>query len=65
MSAFSGGFEHYAPWKTIDGRDVVAGLPALEVLVRGVFESVPPARIVVRNYTVFSDEAGRLGQACR
>jgi type I restriction enzyme R subunit len=59
MSAFSGGFEHYAPWKTIDGRDVVAGLPALEVLVRGVFGQ---SRLldVVRNYTVFSDEPGGL-----
>lgn len=55
MSSFSGGFEHYAPWKTIDGRDVVTNLPALEVLVRGVFE---PSRFldIVRNFVVFSDE---------
>ena len=38
MSAFSGGFEHYAPWKTIDGREVVTNLPALEVLIKGVFD---------------------------
>lgn len=59
MSAFSGGFEHYAPWKTIDGREVVAGLPALEVLVRGVFNQ---SRLldIVRNYTVFSDESDGL-----
>ncbi len=59
MSAFSGGFEHYAPWKTIGGREVVAGLPALEVLLRGVFDQ---ARFldIVRNFTVFSDEADGL-----
>lgn len=55
MSSFSGGFEHYAPWKTIDGRDVVSGVPALEVLIKGVFE---PKRFldIVRNFIVFSDE---------
>lgn len=55
MSSFSGGFEHYAPWKTVDGREVVTNLPALEVLIRGVFE---PKRLLdlVRNFIVFSDE---------
>jgi type I restriction enzyme, R subunit len=55
MSSFSGGFEHYAPWKTIDGRDVVTNLPALEVLVKGVFA---PERFLdlVRSFIVFSDE---------
>ncbi len=55
MSAFSGAFEHYAPWKTVDGRDVVTTLPALEVLVRGVFDQ---ARLldIVRHFTLFSDE---------
>lgn len=59
MSAFSGGFEHYAPWKTIDGREVVSGLPALEVLIRGVFDQ---ARFldIVRNFVVFSDESDGL-----
>ena len=38
MSSFTGAFEHYAPWKTIDGRDVVTDRPSLEVLIRGVFE---------------------------
>lgn len=56
MSSFSGGFEHYAPWKTIDGRDLVTNKPALEVLVKGVFE---PVRFLdlVRNFIVFSDES--------
>jgi type I restriction enzyme R subunit len=56
MSSFSGGFEHYAPWKTVDGREVVTNLPALEVLIRGVFD---PVRFldIVRNFVVFSDES--------
>lgn len=56
MSSFSGGFEHYAPWKTIDGRDLVTNKPALEVLLKGVFE---PVRFLdlVRNFVVFSDES--------
>lgn len=56
MSSFSGGFEHYAPWKTIDGREVVTNRPALEVLIKGVFE---PVRFLdlVRNFIVFSDES--------
>lgn len=55
MSSFTGGFEHYAPWKTIDGREVVSGIPALEVLIKGVFE---PSRFldIVKNFVVFSDE---------
>ncbi len=55
MGSFTGGFEHYAPWKTIEGREVVTDLPALEVLVKGVFE---PERFldILRNFVVFSDE---------
>jgi type I restriction enzyme, R subunit len=55
MGSFSAGFEHYAPWKTIDGRKVVADRPQLEVLVRGVFD---PKRFLdlVRNFVVFSAE---------
>jgi len=55
MSSFTGAFEHYAPWKTIDGRDVITDRPALEVLIRGVFE---PSRFldILRNFIVFSDE---------
>jgi type I restriction enzyme R subunit len=59
MGSFSAGFEHYAPWKTIDGRTVVSDRPQLEVLARGVFE---PARFLdlVRNFIVFSDEPSGL-----
>ena len=55
MSSYTGSFEHYAPWKTVDGRDLVTNLPPLEVLIRGVFE---PARFldILRNFIVFSDE---------
>ncbi|TQR84418.1 type I restriction endonuclease subunit R [Mycobacterium hodleri] len=55
MSSFAGAFEHYAPWKTIDGRDVVSDRPSLEVLIRGVFD---PKRFldILRNFVVFSDE---------
>lgn len=55
MSSFTGGFEHYAPWKTIDGRDVVTNRPALEVLLKGVFT---PERFldILRNFVVFSDQ---------
>ncbi|PXA76835.1 type I restriction endonuclease subunit R [Auritidibacter sp. NML100628] len=55
MSSYSGAFEHYAPWKTIGGRDVVTDRPSLEVLIRGVFE---PNRFLdlLRNFIVFSDE---------
>lgn len=55
MSSYTGGFEHYAPWKTVDGRELVTNLPPLEVLIRGIFE---PARFLdmIRNFIVFSDE---------
>lgn len=59
MSSFSGGFEHYAPWKTIDGREIVSGRPALEVLLKGVFDK---GRFldIVKNYIVFSEEPAGL-----
>lgn len=59
MSSFTGGFEHYAPWKTIDGREVVTNIPALEVLVKGVFDQ---RRFldVLQNFVLFSDEANGL-----
>ncbi|PVE17448.1 type I restriction endonuclease subunit R [Arthrobacter sp. Bz4] len=56
MSSFSGGFEHYAPWKTIDGKDVITSRPALEVLIKGVFDKHRFLDIV-RNFVLFSDES--------
>ncbi len=55
MGSFTGSFEHYAPWKTIEGRDVITNRPALEVLIRGVFE---PERFldILRSFIVYSDE---------
>lgn len=55
MSSFSGSFEHYAPWKTIEGREVITGRPAIEVLLKGVFT---PKRFldILRNFVVYSEE---------
>jgi type I restriction enzyme R subunit len=55
MSSYAGAFEHYAPWKTVEGREVVSDRPALEVLIKGVFE---PKRFLdlLQNFIVFSDE---------
>lgn len=55
MSSFTGGFEHYAPWKTIDTPQVVTNQPSLKTLIYGVFE---PTRFldILRNFVVFSDE---------
>lgn len=55
MGSFTARWEHYAPWKTIDGREVITDRPALEVLIKGVFDK---ARFldIVRNFVVFSDE---------
>lgn len=55
MGSYSSAFEHYAPWKTIGGREVVSDRPALEVLIKGVFE---PKRFLdfLKSFIVFSDE---------
>lgn len=55
MSSFTGGFEHFAPWKTVDGREVATNLPALEVLIKGIFDQRRFLDIV-RNFVVFSEE---------
>ncbi|GEK80143.1 DEAD/DEAH box helicase [Agrococcus baldri] len=55
MSSYSGAFEHYAPWKTIDGRDVVTNLPALEVLIKGAFDQQRLLDLL-QNFIVFSEE---------
>ena len=67
MSSYSGAYEHYAPWKTIEGREVITHLPSLEVLIKGVFE---PVRFldILQNFIVFSDETVNdkgTGQASR
>jgi type I restriction enzyme R subunit len=55
MGAFTAGWEHFAPWKTIEGRELVTDLPALEVLIRGVFDRTRFLD-VVRNFVIYSDE---------
>jgi type I restriction enzyme, R subunit len=60
LGALGGKFEHYAPWKTIDGCTLApAGVPELEVLVRGVFA---PATFldIVQNFVSFTDERSGL-----
>ncbi len=59
MSSFTGSFEHYAPWKTIEGRQLITNRPALEVLTKGVFDR---ARFLdlIQNFVVFSDESNGL-----
>jgi type I restriction enzyme, R subunit len=59
MGSFTAGWEHYAPWKTIDGREVVTSKPALEVLIKGVFDRQRFLDLV-RNFVVFSDEPNGL-----
>jgi type I restriction enzyme R subunit len=57
---FTAGWEHYAPWKTIDGSRVVEGeISQAEVLVRGMFTKERLLDLV-RNFVAFTDEAGSL-----
>lgn len=53
---YAAGWEHYAPWKTIDGRQVAPGAwPQIEVLVKGMF--TPEVFLdLIRNYVaVYGD----------
>jgi len=53
-------FEHFAPWKTVDGdRDSGLGMAPLETAIRGLFD---PDRFVtwMRDHTVFTDEKSGL-----
>jgi len=59
MGSFTAGWEHYAPWKTIDGREVVTDRPALEVLLRGVFDQRRFLDLL-RSFIVYSDEPAGL-----
>ena len=56
---FTGGWNHFAPWKTITGTLAPASLPQVEVLVPGMCD---PARLLelVRHFTVFRQDAGKL-----
>lgn len=52
LGTISADFERFTPWKTIDGEKDQAGVPMLEVLMRGVCQ---PARLldIVRHFVVF------------
>ncbi|GGE75604.1 type I restriction endonuclease subunit R [Nesterenkonia cremea] len=54
MSTFTAHWEHYAPWKTIDGEEIT-GTPSLDILIKGVF---PKTRFldILKNFIVFSEE---------
>lgn len=68
MSSYTGAFEHYAPWKSIDSpTPVVDGTLSLEVLIKGVFEKKRLLDLL-RNFVVFSHETtndASTGQAKR
>ena len=55
-ATFTANFEHYAPWKTTDGRSLAdPSVPEIETLLRGLF--APEVFLdVVRNFVVFADE---------
>ena len=53
---FTSGWEHYAPWKTINGQDLApAGMPQVDVLVQGMLN---PDQLLdlVRNFVVFTGD---------
>lgn len=53
---FTAGWEHYAPWKTVDGQELApVSLPQVEVLVKGM---LAPERLLdlVRNFTVYAGD---------
>ncbi len=56
---FTGRWEHFAPWKTIDGSLASAALPQFEVLLRGMLD---PEKLLdlVRSFTVYTQDAGNL-----
>ncbi len=60
--SFTAGWEHFAPWKTIDGKDLApGGLPQYEVLVEGMFR---PAVLLdlVRNFVAMYGEGRRMAK---
>jgi len=62
---FTAGWEHYAPWKTIDGMSLPKGVSEIEVLTKGMFA---PERLLdlVRNFTVYTgDGAGMVKKVAK
>jgi type I restriction enzyme R subunit len=58
---FAGRWEHYAPWKTVHGTLAPPVMAQYEVLARGLLQ---PGRLLdlVKNFTVFSGDAGSLSR---
>jgi type I restriction enzyme R subunit len=54
-STFNSGWEHYAPWKTIEGSRVAVGISEIEVLVRGMFTHERLLDLI-RNFMVFAGD---------
>lgn len=54
-ATFTAAWEHYAPWKTIDGQNLATGISEIEVLTKGMFHS---GRLLdlVQNFVVFSGD---------
>jgi type I restriction enzyme R subunit len=60
--SFTAGWEHYAPWKTIDGQDLApGGLPQYEVLVHGMFQYAVLLDLV-RNFIAAYGEGRRMAK---
>lgn len=60
--SLTAGWEHFAPWKTVDGtRESREGKPELEVLIRGMFDRTRFLGFM-RDYVVFSDERAGLAK---
>jgi type I restriction enzyme R subunit len=59
VGALGAGWEHFKPWRTVDGITTDPHASALETLVRGVFA---PERLldIARNFTVFEQADRRL-----
>lgn len=56
---FTSRWEHFAPWKTIEGTLAPATVPQFEVLINGMLQ---PERLLdlIRSFTVFTQDAGHL-----
>ena len=53
---FTANWEHYAPWKTVDGRDLAdPSIPEIETLIQGMLNPVVLLDLV-RHFVLFTDE---------
>lgn len=64
-ATFTAAWEHYAPWKTVNGTDLASGVSEIEVLISGMFR---PERLLdlVHNFVVYTgDGAGALKKTAK